>query len=87
LSVAVFYNFGFLTTRNTSAVRQLPVEGAEVTVVYLGVTEPGVIAELHDDGRTVDVETLSGDRLRFRLNATGWFVTADRSARLQLRSA
>ena len=67
--------------------RQLPVEGAEVTIVYLGVTEPGVIAEVHDEGRTVDVETLSGERLRFRLNATGWFVTADRSARLQLRSA
>jgi hypothetical protein len=68
-------------------VRQLPVEGAEVTVVYLGVTEPGVIAGVHDEGRTVDVETLAGERLRFRLNATGWFVTADRSARLQLTSA
>jgi hypothetical protein len=65
-------------------VRQLPVEGAEVTVVYLGVTEPGVIAVVEDEGRTLDVETLAGERLRFRLNATGWFVTADRSARLQL---
>jgi len=65
-------------------VRQLPVEGAEVTVVYLGVTEPAVIAAVEDDGRTLDVETLAGERLRFRLNATGWFVTADRSARLQL---
>jgi hypothetical protein len=67
-------------------VRQLPVEGAEVTVVYLGVAEPGVIASVRDDGRTVDVETLAGERLRFRLNATGWFVTADRSARLRLTS-
>jgi hypothetical protein len=67
-------------------VRQLPVEGADVTVVYLGVTEPGVIAAVEDEGRTLDVETLAGDRLRFRLNATGWFVTADRSARLQLRA-
>jgi hypothetical protein len=57
-----------------------------VTVVYLGVSEAGVIAAIEDAGRTLDVETLSGDRLRFRLNATGWFVTADRSARLQLRS-
>jgi hypothetical protein len=65
-------------------VRQLPVEGAEVTVVYLGVTEPAVIAAVEDDGRTLDVETLAGERLRFRLNATGWFVTADRAARLQL---
>jgi hypothetical protein len=67
-------------------VRQLPIEGAEVTVVYLGTTESAVIAAVADEGRTVDVETLSGDRLRFRLNATGWFVTADRSARLQLAS-
>lgn len=66
--------------------RRLPVEGAEVTVVYLGGNEPGVIAAVEDEGRTLDVETLAGERLRFRLNATGWFVTADRSARLQLRS-
>jgi hypothetical protein len=66
--------------------RRLPVEGAEVTVVYLGTTEPGVIAEVRDEGRTLDVETLGGEQLRFRLNATGWFVTADRSARLQLAS-
>jgi hypothetical protein len=66
--------------------RRLPVEGAEVTVVYLGTTEPGVIAQVHDEGRTLDVETLRGELLRFRLNATGWFVTADRSARLKLAS-
>jgi hypothetical protein len=66
-------------------VRQLPVEGAEVTVVYLGVREPGVIAAVEDEGRSLEVETLGGERLRFRLNATGWFVTADRAARLQLR--
>ena len=66
--------------------RRLPVEGAEVTVVYLGTTELGVIAEVRDEGRTLDVETLGGEQLRFRLNATGWFVTADRSARLQLAS-
>jgi hypothetical protein len=68
-------------------VRQLPIEGAEVTVVYLGVTEPAVIAAIEDEGRTLEVETLAGERLRFRLNATGWFVTADRSARLQLTAA
>ena len=66
--------------------RRLPVEGAEVTVIYLGTTEAAVIAAVADEGRTVDVETLSGDRLRLRLNASGWFVTADRSARLQLAS-
>ena len=66
--------------------RRLPVEGAEVTVIYLGATEAAVIAAVADEGRTVDVETLSGDRLRLRLNASGWFVTVDRSARLQLAS-
>jgi hypothetical protein len=66
--------------------RRLPVEGAEVTVVYLGTTETGVIAQVHDEGRALDVETLGGELLHFRLNATGWFVTADRSARLQLAS-
>ncbi len=57
-----------------------------MAVVYLGVTESGVIATVEDGGRTLEVETLAGERLRFRLNATGWFVTADRSARLQLRA-
>ena len=55
-------------------------------VVYLGATESGVIAAVEDDGRTLDVQTLAGEHLRFRLNATGWFITADRSARLQLRA-
>jgi hypothetical protein len=68
-------------------VRRLPVEGSEVTVVFLGTTEPGVITAVSDAGRAVEVATLAGDRLSFRLNATGWFVTADRSARLQLTSA
>jgi hypothetical protein len=66
--------------------RRLPVEGAEVTVVYLGTTETGVIAKVSDGGRALDVETPDGELLHFRLNATGWFVTADRSARLQLSS-
>lgn len=62
--------------------RRLPVEGTEVTVVYLGTTEPAVIAGVEDGGRAVEVETLAGERVRLRLNATGWFVSADRSARL-----
>jgi hypothetical protein len=74
-----------LSCLDSVAMRQVPVEGAEVTVVYLGTTEAGVIAAVEDEGRTLDVETLAGERLRFRLNATGWFITADRSARLQLR--
>jgi hypothetical protein len=47
----------------------------------------GIGGAVEDEGRTLDVETLAGERLRFRLNATGWFVTADRSARLQLTAA
>jgi hypothetical protein len=64
-------------------VRQLPIEGAEVTIVYLGASEPAVIAAVEDEGRTIEVETVGGERVRLRLNATGWFVSADRSARLQ----
>jgi hypothetical protein len=67
--------------------RRLPVEGAEVTVVYLGTTEQAVIAAVEDDGRVVEVETFGGERLRLRLNATGWYVSADRSARLQWAAA
>ena len=63
--------------------RRLPFEGAEVTVAYLGSNEPAVIVAVADDGRAVQVETLAGDRIWLRLNATGWFVSADRSARLQ----
>lgn len=63
--------------------RRVPVEGAEVSVVYLGTTEIAVIAAVSDDGRAIEVETLAGDRIQLRLNATGWFVSADRSARLQ----
>jgi len=65
------------------AMRRIPVEGAEVSVVYLGTTEPAVIAAVSDGGRTIAVETLAGERIELRLNATGWFVSADRSARLQ----
>jgi hypothetical protein len=64
-------------------VRRLPIEGTEVTLVYLGANEPGVITAVEDEGRAIEVETLGGERVRLRLNATGWFVSADRSARLQ----
>ena len=67
--------------------RRLPFEGAEVTIAYLGSHEPAVITAVADDGRSVEVETLAGDRLWLRLNATGWYVSADRSARLQWAAA
>lgn len=63
--------------------RRVPVEGAEVSLVYLGTTEPAVIATVSDDGRAIEVQTLGGERIQLRLNATGWFVSADRSARLR----
>ena len=63
--------------------RRIPVEGAEVSVVYLGATEPAVITAVSEGGRAIEVETLAGERIQLRLNATGWFVSADRSARLQ----
>lgn len=67
--------------------RRLPVEGAEVTIAYLGSNEPAVITAVDDDGRAVQVQTLAGDRVWLRLNATGWYVSADRSARLQWAAA
>jgi hypothetical protein len=63
--------------------RRIPVEGAEISLVYLGTTEPAVIVAVSEGGRAIEVETLAGERLQLRLNATGWFVSADRSARLQ----
>lgn len=67
--------------------RRLPVEGAEVTIAYLGSNEPAVITAVADDGLAVEVEMVTGERLWLRLNATGWFVSADRSARLQWAAA
>jgi hypothetical protein len=67
--------------------RGIPVEGAEVSVVYLGTTEPAVISAVSDEGRAIEVQTLGGERIQLRLNATGWFVSADRSARLQWAAA
>jgi hypothetical protein len=64
--------------------RRLPVEGAPVTLVYLAAREPAVIEAVEDGGRAVTVVTEAGDVVRLRLIASGHFVTADRSARLEL---
>ena len=50
--------------------------------MFLGVREEGVIVAVEDEGRALTVATEHDSALRFALNATGQFVTADRSARL-----
>jgi hypothetical protein len=59
-------------------------EGSEVTVIYLGATESGVVERIDDGGREVVVVTESDRLLRFHLMATARYVTRDRSARLRL---
>jgi hypothetical protein len=61
----------------------LLTEGAEVTVVWLGATEHGVVERLEDGGRVALVVTDDGDVLRFVLMASADYITADRSARLR----
>jgi hypothetical protein len=62
--------------------RQVPVVGAEVTVVYLSARETGVVEAVEDGGATAVVVTEHGELLRFHLGATGTFVTADHTCRL-----
>lgn len=57
-----------------------------MTVVYLGAREAAVVEVVEDGGRSLTVVTASDEVLRFRLGASGDFLTADRSARLVLRA-
>ena len=59
-------------------------EGADVTVVWLGTTEQGVIERLEDEGRVAVVVTGDGEVLRFVLMASADYLTEDRSARLRV---
>jgi len=59
-------------------------EGADVTVVWLGSTERGVIERLEDEGRVAVVVTGDGEVLRFVLMASADYLTEDRSARLRV---
>ena len=59
-------------------------EGSDVTVLYLGAREAGVVERIENGGREVVVVTESDVVLRFHLMATAQFVTRDRSARLQV---
>lgn len=67
-----------------SPTRPLPTVGLPVTLVYLAAREPGVIEAVEEGGRSVTVVTEAGDVVHLRLVASGHFVTADRSARLEL---
>jgi hypothetical protein len=64
--------------------RRVPAVGAEVTVLYLNAREAGVVEAVEDGGATAVVVTEHGDVLRFRLTATGAFVTPDHTCRLLL---
>jgi len=59
-------------------------EGADVTVVWLGTTELGVVERLEDEGRVAVVVTENGEVLRFVLMASADYCTVDRSARLRV---
>jgi hypothetical protein len=56
--------------------------GDEVAVLYLNARERAVVEAVDDGGREVTVVTEEAAVLRFRLTATGSFVTADHAARL-----
>jgi hypothetical protein len=58
-------------------------EGSDVTVIYLGTTEAGVVERIEAGGREVLVVTEAGAVLRFHLMASARYITRDRSARLQ----
>ena len=63
--------------------RRLLTEGSDVTVLFLAVTEPGVVERVEDEGRVVVVLTERGELLHFHLMASAHYVTRDRSARLR----
>jgi hypothetical protein len=62
--------------------RRLLREGDDVTIVYPAARERGTVEAVEDDGREVLVVTDDGEVLRFRLFASGHFMTADRGCRL-----
>ena len=51
-------------------------------MLYLNARESAVVEAVDDGGRQVTVVTEEAAVLRFRLTATGSFVTADHTARL-----
>jgi len=65
--------------------KRVPEVGGEVTVIYLNAREAAVVESVEDGGQALTVVTEEAEVLRFRLTATGSFVTADHSARLLFR--
>ena len=65
--------------------KRVPEVGSEVTVIYLNAREAAVVESVEDGGQALTVVTEEAAVLRFRLTATGSFVTADHTARLLFR--
>ena len=62
--------------------KRVPAVGDEVTVVYLNEREAAVVELVEDGGRALTVVTEEAAVMRFRLTATGSFVSADHTARV-----
>jgi hypothetical protein len=62
--------------------KRVPAVGDEVTVVYLSTREAAVVELVEDGGRALTVVTEEAAVMRFRLTATGSFVSADHTARV-----
>jgi predicted MarR family transcription regulator len=64
--------------------RRVPAVGDEVIVAYLNARESAVVEAVEDGGRALVVVTEHAEVVRLRLAASGWYVSADRSARVLL---
>jgi hypothetical protein len=64
----------------------MPQVGGQVLVVYLGLTESGVVRGVHDEARRVDVEMEDGRQETFMLNrATATFTAGGGQTGARLR--
>ena len=64
-------------------VRAMPIVGGAVLVRDLGWTATGIVSQIAEDGRTIEVTTDSGDQITFTLSpATGRFAAANGTAQL-----
>lgn len=65
--------------------RAMPYVGRRVLVVYLGAVVEGVVHELEDSGRRLQVITDEGEQLAFELDpATAGFTTPGGQSRTRL---
>ena len=66
-----------------SPVRAMPIVGAAVLVRDLGWTATGIVDQIGDDGRTIEVTIDGGERMTFTLSpATARFTVANGTAQL-----